>query len=116
MGINLDKYKPGQIITSMTRRVFMELWDEIQSEEGLKHWTKDKVSETRKEHTEELRVRTICLIYMDHRDTLQWLLDEDWGHMEVYMDKNNKVAFRVLESSTQKLAKARALHRQYYGR
>lgn len=114
--IDLTSTNPGQIITSMTKRVFVELWDAIQSEKGLKHWTKDKVSETRKERTEELRIRTICLLYMDHRDTFQWLLNEDWGQMEVCMDKNNSVAFRVFESSSQKLARAKASHRQYYGR
>ena len=27
----LDKYKPGQLITSMTRRAFVDLWEEIQA-------------------------------------------------------------------------------------
>lgn len=116
MVIDLDKYRAGQIITSMTRRVFIELWDEIKSGEASNRWSEGKESETRKECTEELRIRTMCVIFQDHRNTFQWLLDEDWGLMEVYMDKNNEVAFRVMESSSQKLAKAKALHRQYYGK
>lgn len=102
--IDLDKYKPGQIITSMTKRAFMELWADVQSGEMLKRWTKDKVAETKKERTEELRIRTICIIY------------EDWDQIEVYMGEDGLLHFRVMENSTVKLAKARKVHRQYYGR
>lgn len=113
---DLLKYRPGQIITSMTKRVFMELWEDMQSGEALKRWPKGKVAETRREHTEEARIKTIGMIIGEHGDVFQWLLDEDWGVMEVYVGENGMLHFRVMESGTVRLAKAKALHRQYYGR
>lgn len=65
---SLDKYKSGQIITSMTRRAFLDLWDDMQSGEALKRWPEGKIAQTRKERTEDLRIRTIAMIFEDHRD------------------------------------------------
>lgn len=41
---SLDKYKPGQIITQMTKRVFVELWDEMQSGKALEGWPTRKLN------------------------------------------------------------------------
>lgn len=93
----MKNYTPGQLITSMTRRAFLDLWEEIQSGEAQKRWPEGKVAETRKERTEDMRVRTIAIILEDYPDEFEMLLTSNqWRRLEVYMGESDLLMFRVL--------------------
>lgn len=117
MPIDLDKYKPGQIITSMSRRVFLELWDDIQSGAALERWAPGKEAQTKRERTEEMRIRAITMLCVDHRSVLKNLVHSDeWSIIEVYMGTDKILHIRAILSATERLERAKAIHRQYYGR
>ena len=117
MPIDLDKYRPGQIITSMSRRVFLELWDDIQSGAATERWAPGKEAKTKKERTEEMRIRTITMLYTDRRRTFEDLMRSgEWGTIEVYMGTDKILYVRAILSTTERLERAKAIHRQYHGR
>ena len=111
--IDLDKYTLGQLITSMTRRAFLDLWEEILSGVAAERWPEGKVAETKKERTEDLRIRAIVMIFEDHRDVFDTLVAEsDWRRIEVYMGDGGMLRFRVLKDQTRELENLKALRRR----
>ena len=82
--MDIDKYKPGQLVTSMSWRAFMELWAEMASGTIRERWPKGKVAETRKERVEDARIRAIFIIRMERPRVFEMLLQARWRSLEVY--------------------------------
>lgn len=111
--IDLDKYTPGQVITSMTRRTFSDLWKDVQSGAAQERWPEGKVAETRKERTEDLRIRAIAMIFKEHHDVFDTLLTtDDWRRVEVYIRAAGVIGFRVLKDQARELENLKALRRR----
>jgi len=94
---DLKQYKPGQRITSMSRARFLQLWQEIKDGTLNERWSKGKEPETRKERTEAMQIKTMTMLYLEHRDMFDLLLEsEDWLEFEVVMGRDGLAHARAL--------------------
>lgn len=110
--VNLDKYKPGQLITSMTRRAFLDLWEEIQSGVIQKRWPEGKVAKTQKERTEDMRVRALAMIFESYPNVFKDLLaSKEWRRIEVYMGESRTICFKVPLDMTRRVESVKTLRR-----